>query len=99
MFFQRQNDTAIDRQGTTGKSGSCTARCDSDMMVIAVDQNTADILFISGKEDGIRFKACTRCIIAVGDEVGFVAVDVFLPDDFFKGSDVFGVDHRIFFIS
>jgi hypothetical protein len=60
-------------------------------MMVAVDENTADILFISRENDGIGFETGTCRIVTVGDHMGFIGVDVLFAYELFEGFDMFRV--------
>ncbi len=95
MFFHAQYDTAVGRKCAAGKTRPCASGCDDDMIGIAIAQDTAHIILVSGEEYRIRLIARARCVVAVCDEVCLVAIDILFADDLCKSFDVFRIYHCI----
>ena len=93
MFFHCKRNTAFGWQGTTGKSATRTARGDDNAVMVAVNQNAADILFIAWENNCIGFKPGTGGIVAVGDHMGFVAVNILFAYKVFQCFDMFCFKH------
>jgi len=99
VFFKRQDDSAVCREGTAGKTASGTARNDDDSMFVTVSENIADVLFVSGEENSIGLEPLTGCIVAVSDQVSFVAVNVLFTEQVGKKIECAGREHGYSFTS
>ncbi len=56
MLFKSEDDPPFARQRTPGEARTGTAWHDDDPVLVAVLQDGADILFVSGKENCVGFE-------------------------------------------
>ena len=95
MFFKCQGDAAVGRQCSSRKSRTGSSGSDHYVVMIAVNQNTADIIFISWEYNRIGFVSRASSVVAVCYQVRFVTVYILLADYFAKRFDMFAVYHQM----
>ena len=94
MLLKRQDDPAPGGDGPAGKAAARSSWDDDDLVLVAVAQHGAYVLFVAGEDDGVGLHRLAGGVVAVRQRMGLVGKAVVGADDGAQGFDVGGCKHR-----